>query len=279
MLEIIRQAAFGDAPEKLKHIVRAPGREAASGSLRVLTLNVRHGRGHRRWPWNQRGRQYVRNTRSVASFLREQTADVIGLQEADGPSTWSGSYHHVEHVLDRSGYGEALHGVHYRLESSRFDLRYGTALLSRLALRDPASRAFKARPIDTKGYVVAAVGLDEGEIDIVSLHLDLVHSVRVRQVETLVRGLRRRGRPVVVMGDLNSKGGKEWTAVHRLASALHLHTPQTDHGADATYPAWKPSQRIDWILASPELVFADCRVVAHTVSDHVAVAAELRWRR
>ncbi len=78
------------------------------------------------------------------------------------------------------------------------------------------------------------------------------------------------------MGDMNApwrKGG----AVERLALGLGLSAHRPNDG-EPTYPLGPKGRRLDWILVSPDLEFLRYAVLPDRVSDHLAVAAELRLR-
>jgi endonuclease/exonuclease/phosphatase family metal-dependent hydrolase len=55
-----------------------------------------------------------------------------------------------------------------------------------------------------------------------------------------------------------------------------LHAPSLG-GGEPTWPAARPAQRLDWILAPGALRFREQRTLAERVSDHLAVTAELEW--
>ena len=79
----------------------APPIDAATGAgpapaLRLLTLNVAHGRKLATHQALLSPMTVRRNLEEIASLLRESRADVVALQEADGPSAWSGNFDHVE---------------------------------------------------------------------------------------------------------------------------------------------------------------------------------------
>lgn len=52
-----------------------------------------------------------------------------------------------------------------------------------------------------------------------------------------------------------------------------------DESAAATYPAWRPLVRLDWILVSEGLEFAAYQTLDDRVSDHLGVLAEVRRRK
>ena len=105
--------------------------EKQEGDLRLLTLNLAHGRvkGHQFVQTRNRMEQHLD---LVASTLRRATPDVVGLQEADGPSSWSGDFDHVAELSSLAGLEHHYHGDHNRVDMGPVRLKWGTALLSRL---------------------------------------------------------------------------------------------------------------------------------------------------
>jgi endonuclease/exonuclease/phosphatase family metal-dependent hydrolase len=252
----------------------APRRaERPAGTLRVLSLNVAHGRADGRHQLLQSSRHRDRTLSRIAAVFERERPDVVGLQEADGPSFWSGGFCHVEALARRSGFAFAAHGAHVE----RRGLSYGTGLLSRLELEDALACTFDpSLPTPPKGFTVATTRVDDTMIDVVSVHLDFLRaSVRKRQVARMVEVLAPRRRPLVVMGDFNAGWRDETSAVQHLASSLQLvaHAP---HDPMHTFPAY--GSRLDWILVSRELAFDRHEVLPDVVSDHLPVVADVRLR-
>jgi endonuclease/exonuclease/phosphatase family metal-dependent hydrolase len=206
---------------------------------------------------------------------------VVALQEADGPSTWSGDFDHVATLARLIGLRHHFRGDHHRMSVGRFCVEYGTALLSRHPMYAQASHRFAENWRDTKGFVVATVQVPEWgerEVDFVSVHLDfLAPSVRRRQIRQLTRVLERRRHPLVLLGDFNCNWEVEPRTMALLTGALGLRAHQTSHFP--TYPAIRPVRRLDWILISEELDFGGAHfALPHHVSDHLGVVADLRLR-
>jgi len=245
-------------------------------NLSVMTLNVRHGRGPRRGsrPWQ--GEAFRRTTAEVAGVLRSRDPDVVALQEADRHSLFTGRFNHLARIAEAGGFDRTAHGTHFSLRYRSFGMYYGTSILSKLPLREVRSRRFRARPLDTKGFVVAAVPVNGREIDVASVHLDFLRPFHRPQVEMLADELAERGRPLILMGDLNTTGRRD-DAVKVLMRELLLEGPE-DPAALPTYPAHRPSRKLDWILISPELELVSYEVVPDVVSDHLAVEARVRFR-
>ncbi len=253
-------------------LAEAPG-VRTDNRVTVMTLNLAHGRGNGRNQCLQSGRRIRGTLGVVAELLRREQPDVVALQEADGESVWSGDFDHVTTLGRDAGFFTGC-----RAENVRgLGLSYGTALLSQFALADPAAHTFAASPPTfSKGFVVAGIRhpASARPIDIVSVHLDFSRSsVRRRQVDHMIRVLRDRGRPLVVMGDFNCEWGPGTTPVTRLAAALGLRAYRPEDDGMATFPTM--DRRLDWILVSPELRFLSCRTLPDVVSDHLPIVAEL----
>jgi endonuclease/exonuclease/phosphatase family metal-dependent hydrolase len=253
----------------------------ADEHLRLLTLNLAHGRRHLRHQALARGATLASNLRSIAQTVRGVAPDIVALQEADGPSAWSGNFDHVQTLASLSELPEHYRGTHNALGRGRLALNYGTALLSQLPLGRPTSRRFGANWRDTKGFVVATVSLPGWggvELDVASVHLDfLTPSVRREQIESLVETLAGRGRPLVVMGDLNCCWRFEPRSMQLLTERLGLTAHAPDEHAP-TFPAHRPIRRLDWVLISRELAFAGHHTLPARLSDHLGVVADLRLR-
>jgi len=244
-----------------------------------MTLNVAHARKEGRHQALQSVAALRRNLEAIAGVLRRERPHVVALQEADGPSAWSGGFDHVEMLARLGGFDHAFRGEHNPVALGRLELSYGTALLSRLPLDEPRSHAFLETWRDTKGFVTATVEAEAlgGAIDVVSLHLDfLAARVRRRQLEQLVERFRERARPLVVMGDFNCEWSERRRSLEQLRHELRLRPPSG--AAHATFPAWRPLVRLDWILVSEELDFFSYETLPDRLSDHLSVLAEIQLR-
>ncbi|RKG79947.1 endonuclease/exonuclease/phosphatase family protein [Corallococcus terminator] len=241
--------------------------------LKVLTLNVAHGAPFAvPMPFLRRRTALLGTLDAVAALLLREAADVVALQEADRASLFSGRVDQVEHIAARAGHAHVHHGVHSGVPGL---FAQGTALLSRHRLEAREAAHFgRDRRVD-KGYVVAALAMEDGPgPDVVSLHLDpFSAAVRQRQVDRLIQALRQRpNRPRIVLGDFNAEDAGGDGPVARLCAALELHTPSE---GEPTYPVPHARQRLDWVLASSTLRFTRYARLPDAVSDHHAVVAEL----
>jgi len=243
-------------------------------ALTVMTLNIAHGRGDSFHQLLQRSKTTLSNLGTLATLFKTIDADVVALQEADGPSFWSGNFDHVEYLAKQASFGHSVHGAHV----DGIGLSYGTALLANLKLQDAQAITFAPTlsPVP-KGFVVSTIRWPDipcVDIDVVSIHLDFTsESVRRKQAMELIETLRARNRPLIIMGDLNSEWQLQNSSVRYLSQALALSAYSPERTDLDTFPAF--GERLDWILVSPELKFRSYRVLSDVVSDHRGVIAEL----
>jgi endonuclease/exonuclease/phosphatase family metal-dependent hydrolase len=103
-----------------------------------------------------------------------------------------------------------------------------------------------------KGFIVATVtwpGEPCVELDVVSVHLDFSsEAIRRRQATELVDILRTRNRPMIVMGDFNTRWDKENSALHLIVEELGLSPYKPGQTGLETFARF--GHRLDWILIS-----------------------------
>ncbi len=252
----------------------SPARPA--GELKVMTLNLAHGRSNGLHQALESRRTIQKHLDAAAALIRRVGADVVALQEADGPSLWSGRFNHVEYLARAAGYP-----FYIRAENVKgLKFSYGAAMLSRLPLRAAEAVTFApSPPTPTKGFVAARVRLPGPrgrEVEVVSLHLDFLRqSVRRRQAEEIIRAFAHHARPLIVMGDFNSQWAGRRTPLQLLAAGLNLRAYKPEAKL-VTFPRLR--HRLDWILVSPDFEFVRYEAEPDVVSDHLAVVAQLRLR-
>jgi endonuclease/exonuclease/phosphatase family metal-dependent hydrolase len=247
--------------------------------LKILSLNLGHGRKDAVNQLLVRRENIYRNLDDVVAQLTDIAPDVIALQEADAPSGWSGGFDHVEYIVDQADYPSYIHGVH----AESWIYSFGTALLSRATFADSGSHSFTPSfPTTTKGLVAATLnwpnGTDDQLVTIVSLHLDFSRkTVRQAQIDELVALAELVETPLIIAGDMNGEWTKEGSAVRILAEQFNL-TPYKPEAEDlGTYKSIT-GKRLDWILISKELEFVSYSVLPDVLSDHLAVIAEIAYR-
>lgn len=266
-------------PTHRESLIAADG-GVLTGGLKVLTLNVAHGRKEGLNQLLQSERTIRQNLTDIAAVLKQTGADVVALQEADGPSRWSGNFDHVAFIADQAGYPWVCRAAH----AKSLLFTYGTAILSRFPILEAIEHTFKpSPPTFNKGFLLGRVMWrpDPGaertiSIDIVSVHLDFSRKgVRRQQIMEITSILSKRSNPIIILGDFNSEWFSDDSVVKRLADTAHMKVFQPDAKHLQTYPKW--GTRLDWILISNDLDFVSYKVLPDVISDHQTVMATIEW--
>ena len=94
----------------------------------------------------------------MASIIQREQPHVVALQEADGPSFWSGSFNHVEFLLDRTHLRTSYQGYHVH----GMGLQYGTSIMSFAELGNTKSIRLKRSALTrAKGFVISSVNIQD----------------------------------------------------------------------------------------------------------------------
>ena len=271
---------------KREPAVSAVAADSQAFTLKVMTLNVAHARSTGFHQLLQSRATAIRNLDHIAAVIARENPSVVALQEVDGPSFWNGNFNHLKYLADQRAFYQYVHGKH--VDGMR--LSYGTALLSNIALADPRAVTFSTVPtsnpkgsvvgsVDSipKGFVVASItwpGDELDAVDIVSVHFDPSRgAVRRQQALELAEIVSERNKPVILMGDFNDEWGQAGSILALLVETLDLNPYKPDEVGLATFPRF--NKRLDWILVSPEFEFVSYKVVPDSISDHLAVVAQL----
>ncbi len=249
---------------------------SASPVLKVMTLNLAHGRkdGFNQILLSQS--KIKSNLTHIAKLLKNQSIDIVAVQEADAPSWWSGNFNHVAWLAEHADYLTYIQSSHAR----SWFFSYGTGLLSQWDFTDSIKYTFKPSPPTlNKGFTLGQISWkfsDDAEpilLDIISVHLDFSRqSVREQQTAEIKKVLAERHHPVIIMGDFNSDWFAKEKVIRELTEKGDYHVYRAEAQDLGTY---KSSHRLDWIILSRELEFKSLTVLPDILSDHSAVMAEI----
>jgi endonuclease/exonuclease/phosphatase family metal-dependent hydrolase len=242
--------------------------------LRVMTLNVAHGRGTSFHQLLQHSAKIVKNLDRINELMNQAAPDIVAFQEIDAPSFWSGNFNHVGYLASRSMFTRSIQASHV----NAMRLSYGTALISRQEMSNPQAVTFNpSLTLVPTGFVVSTIswpGRDSIDIDVVSVHLDFMSGwVRKKQADELIAVLRARNNHLIIMGDLNSGWLPQDSAAQYLVEKLGLKAYQPENRNLITFPLL--GRRLDWVLISAGLEFSSYEVIGTDISDHRGVLAEL----
>ena len=230
-------------------------------SLRVMTYNIRHGRGMD----NQL------NLERTAEVIRKLNPNLVGLQEVDEKVQRSGS-------VDQAGFlGDSLtmkpaFGAFMDFQGGR----YGMGALSRFPIRRMTSFALPEGN-EPRIALIVEVELPTGEtLKLVNVHFDWVEDdgFRFAQATKLADELKKAKEPFILLGDFNDEPGSRTL---KLFQSIAKEVPKPTSNR-FTFSSTKPEKEIDFIFCAPadRWEVASCQVIDEKVaSDHRPVFAEL----
>ena len=242
--------------------------DTAARTLKLLSFNIQVGidtscfRDYvtRGWRHVLPHEARLKNLQKVADVVSDY--DIVALQEVDGGSMRSGYINQVEYLAHMADFP-------YWYAQTNRDLgllaQHGNGLLTRLQPHAVEDHKLPGA-IPGRGAVVVRMPYAGDELVVVMLHLSLGDRSRRKQLAYVAEQIAHE-RQVVVMGDLNMEALGDSPL-----DGLDL-VPASD--STPTYPAWAPSQALDHILVSPNLVVKDCAVLSNHISDHLPVAVEI----
>ncbi|WP_424640179.1 endonuclease/exonuclease/phosphatase family protein [Embleya sp. AB8] len=254
---LIALAAFGLRPAA----GAAPVPDAAAGTLRVVTYNIRMGYG-------LDGRFDPDRT---ADTIRALKPDVVLLNEVDRAWFLNGG-HDVLTLLARRL------DLPYRFAPAA-DPQWGDAVLTRKPIRHLESIKLPAggAPTGAQALGVVIEAAPGKRVGFVATHLqDVADKVPQAQAERAAAFAARLGEsvPVAVLGDLNAAPDsaqlKAFTGRGLLDGLARIRPLRT-------YPADRPKQEIDHVLLDPRLRLLGVDAPRSRASDHLPVAVTLGY--
>ncbi len=131
------------------------------------------------------------------------------------------------------------------------------------------SEDFPKRPhLHRRSTVGVVLAYDGRELAVAGSHLDLDADAR-RDTARRVRAAAPPAMPLVLGVDVNEQpGGDAWTL---LAAGL------VDAGGQPTFPAGRPTRRLDALLVDPALTVVSHRAEPTSASDHLPVVVDVAW--
>lgn len=251
-----------------------PTRTAHKNALNVCTYNIQVGIGSIRgrhilthgWRYLMPHRHGRRHLELIAQALRE--FDIVGVQEADAGSFRTGYLNQARFLAMRARFPHWYSQVTREVGNIA---RMTCSLLSRLPWvnltqhRLPASRHGRVA-------IEATLRLGDHHLAVIVTHLSLRQASRQQQMHFLAQRLNRH-KSAILMGDLNC--GADAQELADLLQHTRLILPAT---SPLTFPSWRPRRRLDHILVSDDLCVEDMQALPLVCSDHLPVAARVRWR-
>ena len=187
--------------------------------LQIMSYNVRHCEGM----------DMVVDYDRTASVIVQQHPDVVALQELDSMTGRSGRHDQLGELASRTGY-HPVFGAAIEFNGGL----YGVGILSRempvstKRIPLPGEEPRLLLVVELEDYVIACT------------HLDLEEAQRLASVPLIVEEAQRWQKPFLLAGDWNDTPDSE------LLKAMTQYFTVLS-GNEATYPADKPNECIDYV--------------------------------
>lgn len=241
--------------------------------LKIMSYNIQAGisQSHAReyvtqgWRHFLPHKQRLENLDEISHYIK--TFDVVGLQEIDPGSFRSGFINQIEFLAKK------CHFPYWYSQKNR-DMgkvaKFCNACLSRVK---PYHVDYHKLPglIPGRGAIRLFYGNKEAPLVIIMVHLSLgpvSQRIQIDYLNQLVKGYQH----VIVMGDLNC--GLDDLEKSNLFTKPRLRPVNYLFN---TYPSWKPTKILDYILVSDSIQVVETSVLNLPFSDHlpVTVTAQL----
>jgi len=252
--------------------------------LRLMTLNMAHGRGLSTYQGFHSAKGIERNLDRIAALLLRASPDIVALQEVDEDSHWNRRIHLLDCLKAKAGFSHSELGINNR-RSGRKHLSYGNGVLSQHTIEHSDTQVFGQATLGEKGFLYSEIAVAGGHLPLVNLHLDFRSKKRrIRQVETLIEYLEARHSAKggehyfspIVLGDFNTHMAKRNDAVEHLFDYLQGHCDyQLYPKQGKTFPSYFPLHALDFIYVPPSYRVRRCCVLKAYVSDHRPVLIDL----
>lgn len=238
--------------------------------LRLLSYNIQAGADTRRYReyvthgWKQMlpHREQRETLDRIAHLLKDY--DLVGLQEVDSGSLRSGFIDQTAYLAASAGFPYWFRQINRRLGKLA---QHSNGVLSRV--RPSEVSEYRLPGLPGRGALLMEVQTSEKPLGICMMHLALGRRARLRQL-SYISDLVSHYSHLVLMGDFNC--GCSSQEFRYLIERTNL---QGSHCDMMTFPSWRPSRKLDHILASPTLKVAKSEVLNYVHSDHLPVSLEV----
>ena len=257
-----------------------------SGTVRVATYNIAHGRGPKLGESNWSGNKEEKKSRlvEIGKYLKNENFDLVVLNEVDFSASWSGNLDQARIIAEAGEFPYFVRQINYDLFLPGFSLQFGNALLSRFPIKNAKREKLPAlRPVEHWFYgnhdaLRADIALGPIDISIWGLHLEVRdEQARIQAVEHILKNIKEQ---TILVGDLNSRPSSKnrQTAYDMLLASNRFDSFPRARSKKNTFPTERPERVLDWILFPNNWMMAKGNVWQVDYSDHLPVSAELEIR-
>lgn len=234
-------------------------------TLRVLTYNIHHGYDEKEQP----------ELDSVASVIKQCSADIVGLEEVDSVCDRSAHIDQPAYLGHKLGMN-AIFVRHFPYQNGS----YGLCFLSKYAVANVRNIRL---PVIIRGDTsfVALLEADvklthrRGLMKVIVAHFDYRSAAsRINQAHFIINYCEHINSPILLMGDFNALPGTE--EINIIKGSFH---DVSEGESYLTYPDDHPQKKIDYVFFRPESAWKVKKTAVPNThaSDHLPLLAVLDY--
>ena len=212
----------------------------------------------------------------IADVIKAERPDLVGLQEVDrGVKRTEGKDEIAELSKLTSMHYAFAHNLDYQ------GGQYGVAILSRFPIQQVDHRKYEnRREAERRGMIRAEIQIAGRQINFVTSHLDYQYrDGRLFETEQMLNFLEGVSGALIVVGDFNDEPSGEAYEL-MLTKFYDAWLMARGRGPGFSYPADKPSKRIDYVFTrkSDHIHAKRAWLISTLASDHLPLVADLELR-
>jgi len=229
------------------------------GKLKTMTYNIHHGK-------DKVGND---NLGKVIDLIRNEDADIIGLQEVDKNMVRTNFRDQLKEVADNL----SMYYV-YNPNLKIFNGEYGNGLLSKHPIIDWQNIIMPGK--EDRGFIRATILVNDSKVNVIVTHLGLDYEEREKHYKIIRPYLEIYDDNLIIQGDFNTLDND--INILNLEKKYDDTASVTSNRYMPTLNIFKSENRIDYIFITKNIRVLSYNVKKVEYSDHYPIISELEIR-
>ncbi len=122
--------------------------------------------------------------------------------------------------------------------------------------------------------IEAEIKIKNKNLTLILAHLALTKKTRKKQLDEIIRIVKKIKTPIILMGDFNINNEHE-------LDKLFIKTKLKDSSTTKpkTFPSWKPKKRFDYVLSTKDIIIKNYKTLNYKFSDHKPLLVEFEIKK
>lgn len=257
-----------------KSLFNRPKLSKSQDSFRILSFNIAHGRARAISQFLTSKNKIENNCKLIGDFLKTTDADLVLLQEIDFKALWT-NYLNQRLLINYDNHFPFFQEGQNNLSGNWVKMDYGNSILSKHEILSHENFPFEKKRIGGKGFQLAKIKWQGKDLSIINLHLH-PYSKKMRnyQIDMLQDALLPIAKSYIIGGDFNMPINDP--ILQSFIKKLNLNHPINE---SHTYEFLHWKERLDYILASPDIHWLQTEIIKTKLSDHLPLSQDFVWKK